>query len=89
MRQINPDITSSGTGRLGVQLTSYGETRQRIAHSVPEALGLASEETMRLTGEITRGLSVLLQRLGGADTRGSALGEVSGPVAIVAVGAQV
>jgi membrane-associated protease RseP (regulator of RpoE activity) len=83
-----PPSTSSttrggGGGRIGVQLATHAAARRVVAHDVPTALSLASREYARLGGAVLNGLAALVTNFGEASR------SVSGPVAIVAAGAEV
>eukprot|EP00897_Mesotaenium_endlicherianum_P002267 jgi/Mesen1/2068/ME000150S01149 len=77
------DKTSDGMGKIGVQLAPNSKPYRLRAANVVEAAQLASEEFGRLLGNVTDGLKQLVLNFS------QAANKISGPVAIVAVGAEV
>eukprot|EP00252_Welwitschia_mirabilis_P015343 TRINITY_DN33728_c0_g1_i1.p1 TRINITY_DN33728_c0_g1~~TRINITY_DN33728_c0_g1_i1.p1 ORF type:complete len:417 (-),score=-48.71 TRINITY_DN33728_c0_g1_i1:223-1473(-) len=81
---VTPDADGSGgAGRIGVQLAPNVRLEVQRAAGPVEAVGAAALELRRLFSGVIRDLQSLV-----LDFEGTA-GKVSGPVAIVAVGAQV
>ena len=81
--QATPTQGSKGEGRLGVQLVSKYHLTTRVAQNGLQSLQLATSEFLRLSGEILRGLQQLIFNFSQSAEK------VSGPVAIVAMGAEV
>jgi len=80
---VIPDKASDGGGRIGVQLASNVDTVRRPASSVGEVFSIASYEFQRLGATVVGGLQQIIFNF--AATKD----QVSGPIAIVAVGAEV
>ena len=70
-------------GRIGVQLEANAEVRKRVAGNPAEGLFLATKEFGRLTGLVCKSLFSLVSNFSQAKDN------VSGPIAIVGVGAEV
>eukprot|EP00850_Spirogloea_muscicola_P007443 SM000037S13578 [mRNA] locus=s37:854620:857158:+ [translate_table: standard] len=81
--KVLPDLNSDGTGRVGVQLSPNAEFFKQKATSVRQAARLAAKEFGRLATTVTDGLKQIFLNFAATSER------VSGPVAIVAVGAEV
>jgi len=81
--RVVPDISPSGAARIGVQLEARVKASRQVASSPVEALAMGATDFGRLTGVVTRGLTDLVTRFD------DVVDSVSGPVAIVAVGAKV
>ena len=81
--EVKPTLSPSGEGRIGAQLEANAVIRKRIAESPGEALQLASKEFSRLTLLVSKSLFSLVSDFE------SAKENVSGPIAIVGVGAEV
>lgn len=81
--KITPDLAYDGAGKIGVQLSKNARLRRVKAANLGEATQKASNEFMRLTTTVTEGLKQIF--LNFAQTAD----KLSGPVAIVAVGAEV
>jgi len=79
---VTPEGSRDG-GRLGVQLATNQEDRFRRADSPADVLIEAGRETKRLAGVIASGLYQVVTNFAESS------GQLSGPVAIVAVGAEV
>jgi RIP metalloprotease RseP len=79
---VTPEVSKEGTGKIGVMLAGNGEVIRRRANNVFQAFGLASDELQRLTSLTVKGFGQLITNF--KETSG----QVAGPVAIVAVGAQ-
>lgn len=80
---VTPDSGSGGSGRIGVTLAANAVTSHVVASSLPEALAAAARDFVRLGGLVGRGLTQLLFHFQ------DAVSQVSGPVAILSIGAQV
>lgn len=72
-----------GMGRIGVQLTSNANSKRLIAHDPGEAFKMAGQEWLKLLDTVVGGLVQLFSNFSGAAK------QVSGPLAIVSVGAEV
>ena len=81
--EVVPKTGVNGEGRIGVQLEANAEVRKRIAGDPAEGLFLASKEFGRLTGLVCKSLFSLVSNFSQAKDN------VSGPIAIVGVGAEV
>jgi len=75
--------SNSRDGRIGVQLEANTVVSHRVASDLPTALRWAGSDFARLTGVVTHGLSEIVLNFS------NTVDQISGPVAIVAVGAQV
>lgn len=80
---VVPDKASDGGGRIGVQLGSNVTVVRRKAQSIGEATQYASQEFMRLTSTVTDGLKEIVFNFS------NTADQVSGPVAIIAVGSEI
>lgn len=81
---VVPDVSlRDGSGRIGVQLTPNAIQTQQRAESLTDGAFEAAREFNRLLGAVTDGLQQIVFNFGQTADR------VSGPVAIVAVGAEV
>lgn len=76
-------VAGNGGGRIGVQLEANTSVSHLRASGFGQAVSMATADFKRLTGVVTHGLSEIV--LNFSET----FDQVSGPVAIVAVGAQV
>lgn len=81
--KITPDLAYDGAGKIGVQLSTNASLHRVKASNLGEAVTKASKEFMRLTTTVTEGLKQVFFNF--AQTAD----KLSGPVAIVAVGAEV
>eukprot|EP00245_Coleochaete_scutata_P016835 TRINITY_DN803_c0_g1_i1.p1 TRINITY_DN803_c0_g1~~TRINITY_DN803_c0_g1_i1.p1 ORF type:complete len:527 (-),score=79.47 TRINITY_DN803_c0_g1_i1:645-2225(-) len=81
--RVQPDTSSDGSGRLGVQLTPNAESLRKLGRTPFEAAALAGQEFARLAETVVDGLGQIVFNFAQTADR------VSGPVAIVAVGAEV
>jgi membrane-associated protease RseP (regulator of RpoE activity) len=81
--QVTPRPGVSGVGRLGITLAANSELRHKVATSLPQAVGWAAQDFVRLSTIVGRGLQQLVFNFEEVSD------QISGPVAIVAVGAQV
>ncbi|CAD7696013.1 unnamed protein product [Ostreobium quekettii] len=78
---VTPEKDVDGKGRIGLQLVSNASTVRTKATNVFQAMVLASNEISRMCGDVTRALQNFIGNFKG--------GELSGPLAAVAVGAEV
>ena len=81
--EVVPKTGVNGEGRIGVQLEANAEVRKRVAGNPAEGLFLATKEFGRLTGLVCKSLFSLVSNFSQAKDN------VSGPIAIVGVGAEV
>lgn len=79
---VVPETTAAG-GRMGVQLAANAQVQYRKTDGLGDALATAGREMARLSGAITKGLTELVVNFS------SSSAQISGPIAIVAVGAEV
>ncbi|KAG6552379.1 hypothetical protein Mapa_006233 [Marchantia paleacea] len=80
---VTPDKNVDGSGRIGVQLSPNAKPHRVKAKGLPEAVALSSREFARLTATVVDGLKQIIFNFE------KTVDNVSGPVAIVAVGAEV
>ncbi|KAK3274742.1 hypothetical protein CYMTET_17092 [Cymbomonas tetramitiformis] len=80
---LTPELAKDGGGRIGVSLAPNADVRRVKAESAGEALRMTSKEFNRLTGTVVGGLSQIVTNFA------ATADQVSGPVAIVATGAEV
>jgi len=80
---VKPNTAPSGEGRIGVQLEANAEIHKRKAKDTFDAVSLAGQEFTRLTYLVTKSLFSLVSNFQAAKEN------VSGPIAIVGVGAEV
>jgi RIP metalloprotease RseP len=80
---VTPNTSPTGEGRIGVQLEANATIEKRIAKNAGEGLALASKEFVRLTTLVSKSLFSLVSNFSAAKEN------VSGPIAIVGVGAEV
>ncbi|KAK9821093.1 hypothetical protein WJX81_001563 [Elliptochloris bilobata] len=80
---VTPALASDGGGRIGVQLSANAALSRRVAAGPGQALAMAAGEFRKLLNVVTTGLQQIVFNF--AKTADA----VSGPVAIVAVGAEV
>ena len=80
---VTPNVSPSGEGRIGAQLEANAEIAKRVARDPAEAAGLAIREFARLTALVSKSLFSLVSDFDKAKEN------VSGPIAIVGVGAEV
>eukprot|EP00210_Caulerpa_lentillifera_P008285 g7906.t1 len=78
-----PSTGPDGAGQLGIQLVAKRELLQTVAKGPIDGVHLASSELIRLTGEILTGLKNLVLNFS------KSADQVSGPIAVIAMGAQV
>ncbi|KAJ3687338.1 hypothetical protein LUZ61_016502 [Rhynchospora tenuis] len=81
--KIIPDLSPDGTGRIGVQLSPNFRVTRLKAKNLAEATNFASREFVELTGSVFEGLKQTFLNFSQSAEK------VSGPVAIIAVGAEV
>ena len=81
--KITPDLAYDGAGKIGVQLSTNARLHRVKATNLGEAVTKASQEFGRLISTVTEGLKQVFFNF--AQTAD----KLSGPVAIVAVGAEV
>lgn len=81
--RVIPGVAASGTGRIGVSLVPNTFIRHVKGASVAENLDIVNTEFMRLTLTVTNGLKAIITNFAGVAS------QVSGPVAIVAAGADI
>ncbi|EIE19004.1 intramembrane metalloprotease [Coccomyxa subellipsoidea C-169] len=80
---VTPALAADGGGRIGVSLAPNAKIVRRAAKGISEALSLTGSEFSRLLNIVTGGLQQVIFNF--EKTKDS----LSGPVAIVAVGAEV
>eukprot|EP00898_Chlorokybus_atmophyticus_P000643 jgi/Chlat1/157/Chrsp1S03240 len=80
---VVPELSADGSGRIGVQLVSHMDTERTVARSPRVAIGMASKEFSRLFNVVVSGLQQIVFNFSQTAER------VSGPVAILAAGAEV
>lgn len=80
---VIPDLGSDGKGRIGVQLTANGTVIRHRAQNPLEAFIKGAEEFQRITVLTLRGFGQLISNFQ------ETADQVSGPVAIVAMGASI
>ncbi|CAH9137140.1 unnamed protein product [Cuscuta epithymum] len=80
---VTPDMNSDGTGRIGVQLTPNYKLSKVSPKNIFEAFGFTGSEFWALTSNVLGGLKQTFLNFSQSASK------VSGPVAIIAVGAEV
>lgn len=80
---ITPAEQPDGSGRIGVALGSNSTVARVKAGNIVEGLSLGAQQVVQLTGGVAKGLSQLFTNFS------QTAEQVSGPVAILAVGAEV
>ena len=80
---VTPELGADGKGKIGVQLAPNGELFRKKAGNVLEALMSGAEELQRVTLMIFQGFGQLISNFG------ETAKQVSGPIAIVAMGANI
>ncbi len=80
---VQPEASPEGKGRIGVQLAPNGEIVRRRAKSLTDAFGTAAAEFQRIVTLTVQGFGQLISNFG------ETAEQVSGPVAIVAIGADI
>jgi RIP metalloprotease RseP len=81
--EVKPSLSPVGEGRIGVQLEANAEVVKRVAKDPAEGVALAAREFARLTSLVAKSLFSLVSDFDAAKQN------VSGPIAIVGVGAEV
>ena len=79
---ITPEAGESGKGKIGVMLSPYGEIIKRHPQGVGELFSVASQQFERYTSLTFQGFGQLITNFKESSQ------QVAGPVAIVAVGAE-
>jgi membrane-associated protease RseP (regulator of RpoE activity) len=80
---VTPELGADGKGKIGVQLAPNGELFRKKAENILEALTSGAEELQRVTLMIFQGFGQLISNFG------ETAKQVSGPIAIVAMGANI
>ena len=80
---VTPDAGAGGGGRIGVTLAANAEVSHRVYPTLAGAFAAGASDFVRLGSLVGRGLATLVFHFQEAS------GQVSGPVAMLAVGAQV
>jgi RIP metalloprotease RseP len=80
---VTPAEIPDGSGRIGVSLGPNAKVERTKASSVGQAFALATKDFLALSGTIARGLGQIVSNFQ------EVAGNVSGPVAILAVGSEV
>ena len=80
---VVPDLSADGSGRIGVQLSPVTRPERHFPSGPSELVSFAAADFGRLFHTVSDGLSRILFNFAGT------VDQVSGPVAIVAVGAEV
>jgi membrane-associated protease RseP (regulator of RpoE activity) len=80
---VKPESGQDGKGRIGVQLAPNGTIVRKRASNILEAFSTAAEEFERVSLLIVQGFGQLISNFG------ETAGQVSGPVEIVRIGANV
>eukprot|EP01023_Acetabularia_acetabulum_P019488 TRINITY_DN19935_c1_g1_i1.p1 TRINITY_DN19935_c1_g1~~TRINITY_DN19935_c1_g1_i1.p1 ORF type:complete len:497 (+),score=84.45 TRINITY_DN19935_c1_g1_i1:44-1492(+) len=81
--KVTPDQRDDGKGQIGVQLAANGILKREIAENPIRALVISTKEFTRQVNQIFYGVSQIFLNFEKSSK------EVSGPVAIIAVGAEV
>ncbi|HEY9807568.1 MAG TPA: RIP metalloprotease RseP, partial [Candidatus Obscuribacterales bacterium] len=80
---VTPDLGPEGKGRIGVQLAQNAEVKRRRASNILEAFSTGAREFQRIVVLTVQGFGQLISNFG------EMADQVSGPVAIVALGANI
>ena len=80
---VKPDLGPEGKGRIGVQLAQNAEVKRRRASNILEAFSTGANEFQRIVVLTIQGFGQLISNFG------ETAEQVSGPVAIVALGANI
>ena len=80
---VTPQADENGKGRIGVQLAPNGEVVRYRAQNIVEAFGAGAEEFQRIAVLTAQGFWQLIKNFS------ETADQVSGPVAIVAIGADI
>ena len=81
--EVTPEQREDGKGKIGVQLAPNGEVVRKRTHNLFEAFSSAADEYQRVVFLTIQGFGQLFSNFG------ETAKQVSGPVAIVAVGANI
>ncbi|MBW4648486.1 MAG: RIP metalloprotease RseP [Kastovskya adunca ATA6-11-RM4] len=81
--QLTPEPGTDGKGRIGVQLAPNGKVVRNRANNIIEAFSSAAEEYQRVAILTVQGFGELISNFG------ETAEQVSGPIAIVAIGANI
>ena len=79
---ITPQLSDSGQGKIGVMLSPYGELIKRHPQNIGELFSVAAKQFERYTNLTIQGFGQLITNFKESSQ------QVAGPVAIVAVGAE-
>ena len=79
---VTPETSENGQGKVGVMLSPYGEIIKRYPQNISELFSVASENFERYTSLTFQGFGQLITNFKESSQ------QLAGPVAIVAVGAQ-
>ncbi len=79
---ITPEASESGKGKIGVMLAPYGDVIKRHPEGIVELFTVASQEFGRYTNLTLQGFAQLITNFQESSQ------QIAGPVAIVAVGAE-
>lgn len=80
---VTPELTRDGKGRVGMQLEANSILTRRHSRDLGEAIALTSQQFLTILKEMINGLQQIIFNFAKTSE------QVSGPVAIVAVGAEV
>lgn len=81
--KLTPSINDEGKGQIGVQLAPNGKVIRRKPNNISQVFGKAAEEFQKITVLTVQGFGQLISNFG------ETADKVSGPVAIVAIGADI
>eukprot|EP01025_Chloroclados_australasicus_P031857 TRINITY_DN3226_c0_g1_i1.p1 TRINITY_DN3226_c0_g1~~TRINITY_DN3226_c0_g1_i1.p1 ORF type:complete len:496 (-),score=34.84 TRINITY_DN3226_c0_g1_i1:251-1681(-) len=81
--RVTPDVREDGNGQIGVQLAANVKFAREIAHNPIRALVITTKEFSRQVEQIFNGVSQIFFNFEKSSK------EVSGPIAIIATGAEV
>lgn len=80
--KVTPEKSSDGSGKIGVMLAPNGEIINKKAHNITEAFSFGAQEYQRIANLTVKGFSQLILNFQ------ENAHQVAGPIAIVAVGAE-
>jgi membrane-associated protease RseP (regulator of RpoE activity) len=80
---VTPSLGADGKGKIGVMLAPNGKTTTKKAANLMQALSIGASELQRITALTVRGFWQLISNFSETSQ------QVAGPVAIVAVGAEI
>ncbi len=80
--KVTPEKSSDGSGKIGVMLAPNGEILNKKAHNITEAFSFGAQEYQRIANLTVKGFSQLIFNFQ------ENAHQVAGPIAIVAVGAE-